>query len=105
MPAYVVSEVEVIDEIQGQEYRELAAASIAAYGGRYVVRGAEPEVPEGEWPSAQRVVIVEFPTMEQLRRWYSSPAYAGELAIRQTALRRRLLFLDGIPQEADQGAA
>jgi uncharacterized protein (DUF1330 family) len=105
MPAYVVSEVEVIDEIQGREYRELAAASIAAYGGRYVVRGAEPEVPEGEWPSAQRVVIVEFPTMEQLRRWYSSPAYAKALAIRQTALRRRLLFLDGIPQEADQGAA
>jgi uncharacterized protein (DUF1330 family) len=103
MSAYVISEVEVIDEIQGQQYRELAAASIAKYGGRYVVRGAEPQVPEGEWPSARRVVVVEFPTMEQLRRWYSSAEYAKALAVRQTALRRRLLFVDGILEEADQG--
>jgi uncharacterized protein (DUF1330 family) len=105
MSAYVISEVEVIDEIQFQQYRELAAASIAEYGGRYVVRGAEPQVPEGEWPPAQRVVVVEFPTMEQLRSWYSSAGYARALAVRQTALRRRLLFVDGIPEEAGQGAA
>lgn len=102
MSAYVISEVEVIDEIQGQEYRDLAAASIARYGGRYVVRGAQPQVPEGEWPPAQRVVVVEFPTMEQLRRWYSSTEYAKALAVRQTALRRRLLFVDGIPEEANE---
>lgn len=99
MSAYVISEVEILDEVQGQRYRELAAASIALYGGRYVVRGAEPEVPEGEWPSAQRVVVVKFPTMEQLRRWYGSVKYAEALAVRQTALRRRLLFVDGIPED------
>lgn len=48
MSAYVISEVEVLDEAQGQRYRELAAGSIARYGGRYIVRGAEPEVPEGK---------------------------------------------------------
>ena len=105
MPAYVISEVEVIDETGGQRYRELAAASIARYGGRYIVRGAEPQVPEGEWPPSQRVVVVEFATMEQLRRWYGSAEYAQALAVRQTALRRRLLFVEGIPDEADQGAA
>lgn len=104
MSAYVISEVEIIDEVQGQQYRDLAAASIAMYGGRYVVRGAEPQVPEGEWPSAQRVVVVEFPTMEQLRRWYESPEYAKALAVRQTALRRRLLFVDGVPEEGAHGA-
>jgi uncharacterized protein (DUF1330 family) len=103
MSAYVISEVEVIDEILGQQYRELAAASIAKYGGRYIVRGAEPQVPEGEWSSARRVVVVEFPTMEQLRGWYGSAEYAKALAIRQTALRRRLLFVDGILDEAGQG--
>jgi uncharacterized protein (DUF1330 family) len=46
--------VDVIEEIEGQQYRELAAASIAKYGGRNIVRGAEPQVPEGDWPSAQR---------------------------------------------------
>lgn len=104
MPAYAISEVEIIDEVQGQRYRELAAASIAQYGGRYVVRGAEPEVPEGQWPAARRVVIIEFATMEQLHRWYGSAEYAEALAVRQTALRRTLLFVDGIPDEAVRDA-
>lgn len=103
MPAYVISEVEVIDEVQGRQYRDLAAASVARHGGRYIVRGAEPEVPEGEWPPARRVVVIEFATMEQLHRWHGSAEYAEALAVRQTALRRRLLFVDGIPDEAGPG--
>ena len=96
MSAYVISEVEVLDEAQGQRYRELAAASIARYGGRYIVRGAEPEVPEGEWSSAQRVVIVEFPAMDHLHRRCDSPEYAEALAVRRSALSRRLLFAEGV---------
>jgi uncharacterized protein (DUF1330 family) len=98
MPAYVISEVEMLDESQGQRYRDLAAASIALHGGRYIVRGAKPEVAEGEWPDARRVVVVEFPTMEQLRSWYDSSDYAEALAVRQTALNRRLLFVDGVDE-------
>ncbi len=96
LTAYVISEVEVLDEALGQRYRELAAASIAHYGGRYIVRGAQPEVPEGEWPLAQRMVVVQFATMERLRQWYTSPEYAPALAIRRTALARRLLFVEGV---------
>jgi hypothetical protein len=40
--AYAISEVEVLDESQGQRYRELAATSITRHGGRYLVRGAQP---------------------------------------------------------------
>jgi uncharacterized protein (DUF1330 family) len=65
--AYVIPEIEMLDETQGQRYRELAAASIARHSGRYLVRGAAPDVPEGDRPPRQRVVIVEFPNMEQLR--------------------------------------
>jgi len=101
MPAYVISEVEVLDEAQGQTYRELAAESIARYGGRYIVRGAEPQVAEGEWFSARRVVVVEFPSMERLHQWYDSPDYAKALAVRHTALRRRLLFVDGVAAEVE----
>jgi uncharacterized protein (DUF1330 family) len=96
MTAYVISEVEVLDEELGQRYRDLAGASIAQYGGRYLVRGASPEVPEGEWRDGQRVVVVEFASMEQLRRWYRSPEYSEALALRQTALSRRLLFVDSV---------
>jgi uncharacterized protein (DUF1330 family) len=50
MVAYAISEVEVLDEARAGRYRQLAAASIAQYGGRYIVRGARSQVPEGEWP-------------------------------------------------------
>jgi uncharacterized protein (DUF1330 family) len=97
MAAYVISEVEMLDETQGRRYRELAAGSIARHGGRYLVRGAAPVVAEGDWPPGCRIVIVEFATMERLQAWYASADYAEALAVRQTALDRRLLFVDGAP--------
>ena len=96
MAAYAISEVEVLNEEQAQFYRELAEASVARYGGRYLVRGAMPQVPEGDWPPDDRVVVVEFPDMARLREWYASPEYAEALAVRQTALGRRLLFVEGV---------
>jgi len=97
MAAYVISEVEMLDETQGRRYRELAAGSIARHGGRYLVRGATPVAAEGDWPASTRIVIVEFPSMERLQAWYRSADYAEALAVRQTALDRRLLFVDGAP--------
>ena len=89
MPAHVISEVEMLDETQGQRYRELAAASIARDGGRYLARGVLPEVPEGDWQATRRVVIVEFPTwsasgtgtrpLTTPRRWRSGgPPWNGD---------------------------
>lgn len=97
MPAYVISEVEILDEARGQRYRELAAASIARHGGRYLARGALPEVPEGDWHESRRLVIVEFPDMDRLREWYASDDYAEAPAVSHTALERRLLFIPGLP--------
>lgn len=56
-------------------------------------------MPEGEWPTDRRVVVVEFPTMEQLLRWYRSSEYAEALAVRRTALSRRLLFVPGVTDQ------
>jgi uncharacterized protein (DUF1330 family) len=96
MSAFVISEVEILDEAQGTRYRELAAASIARHGGRYIVRAAVPEVADGEFPDERRVVVVEFPSMERLREWYASGDYAEARALSRTALRRRLLFVEGV---------
>ncbi len=95
MPAYVISEVEVLDESAAEQYRQRAARSIEAYGGRYLVRGAAPTVVEGQ-PTRRRIVVVEFPSMGRLREWYSSPAYAEALKFRDAALMRRLLFVEGV---------
>ncbi len=105
MAAYAISEVEILDSDQARRYQEMAAASIARYGGRYLVRGARPQVPEGDRPIEERVVLVEFPSMERLREWYASPEYAEALQIRQTALARRLMFVAGADDAGDDGAA
>ncbi len=95
MTAYVISEVTIVDAALADAYRALAQDAIARYGGRYVVRGGAVEVVEGEWPAEQRLVVVEFPSMDRAREWYHSPEYAEALKLREQALRRRLLFVEG----------
>jgi uncharacterized protein (DUF1330 family) len=94
--AYVISEVEVLDEMTAGRYRSLAQSSIAQHGGHYLVRGAVPEATEGDWPPEKRLVVVEFPSMDVLRRWYASAEYTEALSLRYQSLRRRLLFVDGV---------
>ncbi|MDQ3646401.1 MAG: DUF1330 domain-containing protein [Actinomycetota bacterium] len=96
VPAYSITEVEVLDGDGAGRYAELAQAAVAQYGGRFLVLGAKPTVAEGEWPPEQRVVIIEFPSMDRLRAWYDSPEYAPARDVARTALRRRLLFVEGI---------
>ncbi|MGG2461439.1 DUF1330 domain-containing protein [Streptomyces sp. RGM 3693] len=98
MAAYVISEVEILNQALADEYRRLAEASIHRYGGRYVVRGAQPDPVEGAWPPERRLVIVEFPDMDRAKTWYDSPEYAEALKMRQVALDRRLLFAEGLPE-------
>jgi uncharacterized protein (DUF1330 family) len=96
MAAYVISEVQPLDQELFDRYRTLAQTSIAQYGGRYIVRAAVPEAAEGDWSAQRRLVIVEFPGMEAARSWYASDDYAEALAIRDHALTRRLLFVEGL---------
>jgi len=49
MPAYVIVEIEVTDPIVYEEYKKLAPAIVAQYGGKYLARGGHTEVLEGDW--------------------------------------------------------
>lgn len=95
MPAYLIAEVEIHDPKAYEEYRKIVPATIAQYGGRYLVRGGTVEPKEGGW-NPERVVVLEFPTMEQARKWYSSPEYAPGLAIRTRAGRSKMIFVEGV---------
>jgi uncharacterized protein (DUF1330 family) len=95
MSAYVLSELEVRDPVAIETYRTIAANSIAQYGGRYLVRNGAASVAEGG-PPPKNIVVVEFPSMERLREWYASSEYAEALKVRQTALERRLIFVEGV---------
>ena len=95
MSAYVISEVDVRDATGFEAYRAIAAETIAKYDGRYLVRGGAASVVEGG-PPPKAIIIVEFPTMERLREWYASPEYAEALKVRENALDRRLIFVEGV---------
>jgi uncharacterized protein (DUF1330 family) len=95
MSAYVISEVEMRGAADFEAYRAIAAKTIAQYGGRYLVRGGAANLIEGD-PPPKIIIVVEFPTMERLQQWYASPEYAEALKLRQTALDRRLIFVEGV---------
>jgi uncharacterized protein (DUF1330 family) len=93
--AYVISEVEFLDPERVAMYRKLATESVAAYGGRYLVRGGASELIEGG-PTPKTLVIVEFPSMARAKEWYASPAYTAAFEFRKGALERRLVFVEGL---------
>ncbi|KAA3448250.1 DUF1330 domain-containing protein [Mesorhizobium sp. SARCC-RB16n] len=95
MPAYIISDVTIRNEVAFQTYRSRAAASIERYGGRYLVRGGQVETLEGEWHPGP-LIVVEFPDVERARRWYASAEYAAALDVRDAALSRHLILVDGI---------
>jgi len=96
MPAYVISEVRILDQDLIGNYRARAAASIEKYGGRYLVRSGAVELVEGERDRDKQFVIVEFPDMAKAREWYRSPEYAEALEFRYAALDRTLVFAEGV---------
>ncbi len=99
MTAFLVSDVSVRDADAFQTYRTRAAASIMQHGGRYLARGGQIERLEGTW-KPRNIIIVEFPSIEQARAWYRSPEYAFALEMRDKALSRNLILVDGINNPA-----
>ena len=95
MAAYVVGEIEVTDPKAYEEYRRQVDAVIAKYGGRFLARGGKLEILEGGG-EAKRMVVLEFPSMEQLLKWYRSPEYAPLIKLRQKASRGKLIAIEGV---------
>ena len=94
MAAYIIAEVDVRNPTGYEAYRPLAGASVAQYGGRFVVRGGKAELIEGS-PAPARVVVIEFADIEAAKRWYDSPEYQEALKIRLANSTGRVLLVDG----------
>ena len=94
MPAYVLVEIEVTDPATYERYKQLAESSVAAYGGRYVVRGGAVEVLEGDRTPA-RLVLLEFPSVERARQWWASPEYAAARPVRNASATAQMFLLPG----------
>ena len=96
MAAYLLAEAKVTDALAYESYKTLAQAAIAQYGGRYCARGGRIEILEGGWQKPERLVIVEFDSLEQAQRFYHSPEYQAAIAARKDAAEMNMLVIEGV---------
>jgi uncharacterized protein (DUF1330 family) len=95
MSAYIIVDIDVTDPQGYEYYKQLTPVSIALYDGKFVVRGGAPEMLEGDWESG-RIVVLEFPSVEQAKKWWNSPEYAPAKDIRHKTAKTRMIVVKGV---------
>ncbi len=94
MSAYIVVDITVHDPEQYKEYVSLAPDFVEKYQGKYMIRGGQTDVVEGNW-RPQRLVVVEFPTKEHANAFLQDPDYQSIAALRHAATTSNLLVVEG----------
>jgi uncharacterized protein (DUF1330 family) len=95
MAAYVIVELRVTDRAVFEEYKKLVPPTLAAFGGKYVARGGRVETLEGGW-DPERIVILEFPTLERAKEWWASEAYRLPKQMRQASAATRMVVVESV---------
>ena len=95
MPAYLIADVEVTDPDLFTEYRELVEPTVNAFGGRYIARGGETLLLEGD-RSPNRTVIIEFDSIEQAKAWHDSDEYAPARDMRFRSANSHVVIVEGV---------
>jgi len=94
MKAYVIAAETVKDEAMFAAYRKEVPVTVASFGGKFIARGGELTILEGEWPHP-RLVIIEFPSRSAAEGWYRSPEYQKSLPLRLNSTVGNLIIVDG----------
>ena len=94
MPAYMIVDIDVHDSAAYDEYRKLVGATLAQYGGKFVVRGGKIDVLEGSW-NPKRIVVLEFDSAARARQWYDSEEYRVPKQIRMRASKGNIIVVEG----------
>ncbi len=94
MSAYVLVEVSIQDQQEYEAYKKLTPAAIAAYNGKFIVRGGKSTTLEGDW-NPERIVILEFPNVERANEWWHSDLYGIAKSIRQKAAKTKMIIVEG----------
>ena len=95
MPAYAVAHMRQVT--MGQpivEYLERIDATLAPFGGRFIVHGGNVEVLEGSWPGA--LIVIEFPDRDRVRAWYDSQAYREIVVLRTANSQSDVIVAEGV---------
>ena len=95
MTGYAIIHDEIQDQTLFAEFRRRVGATVEAHGGRYLVRGGAIEVMDGDW-SPDRIVVIEFDSVEQARAWLTSPEYTEIKQIRMNAASASVIIVEGV---------
>ena len=95
MAAYVIAQIKINDLETFKKYQADVPATIEKYGGKYHVRGGDITPKEGGW-TPERVVVLEFPDMDTVHRWYDSDDYQAILKFRTDASDGKMIFVEGM---------
>ncbi len=94
MFAYVIVDIEVTDPSGYEDYKKLAPAAVKLFGGKYLARGGPNETLEGNW-KANRLVILEFESVEKAKTWLNSTEYAPARLLRHQYARTNMVVVKG----------
>ncbi len=95
MAAYFIVNLDIRDPERFETYRQRVAPLVEEHGGRYLVRGGAHEVIEGDW-NPERIVVVEFPSVERAHEWYRSAEYQELAAMRMRAAPSQVVLVEGV---------
>ena len=98
MAAYIIVEIDIHDSKTYEDYKKLTPGSLTPYDGKFIVRGAQTESLEGDW-HPQRIVVLEFPSLEKAKAWWASEEYAPAKAIRQSASKTKMIVVEGYEEK------
>jgi uncharacterized protein (DUF1330 family) len=79
------------------EYLERIDATLAPYGGRFIIHGGRPVKLEGDWRGD--LVVIEFPSRQSVVDWYESPAYQAILSLRTDNSDSEVIIVDGVDED------
>jgi uncharacterized protein (DUF1330 family) len=95
VPAYQIGNVVVEDAEGFAEYATQVPEMIQRHGGRYLARGGAIEVLEGDW-TPNRLVVVEWDSLDQAKHWYESDEYKAVADIRRRCAKTELVLVEGL---------
>ena len=98
MPAYAVAHMRQVTMGPAVvEYLQRIDATLAPFGGRFIVHGGEVEILEGSWPGF--LIVIEFPDRDRASAWYNSAAYQEIVTLRTDNSESDVVMVNGVGSE------
>lgn len=94
MAAYIIAEVSIHNPAEYEDYKKLTPGSLKNYHGKFIVRGGKTACLEGDW-KPERIVVLEFPSVELAKAWWASEEYAPAKTLRQRTAHTKMILVEG----------